>query len=107
MKFLILNRASGQPHDLETTPGAVASHTNNLKGMLADGTLEAAWALLSGGHAYVTVAQDAEELALKLRQNPLFDSSHTEVLPIADAVDFLERFAALAGGGSTPAPAKS
>ena len=99
MKFIILNRSSGQPSQVEASD--VARHTESLRQLLADGTLEAAWALLSGGHAYVTSADDAEDLAKKLRKNPLFDSSHTEVLPVADAVDFLDRYTALSGSAQS------
>lgn len=97
MKFLIINRGTGgQDHGMNVTPASLGTHAENLRGLLGNGTLEGAWALLSGGHAYVTSADDAEDLAVKLRSNPLFKSSHTEVLPIADAVDFIDRYAELA-----------
>ena len=96
MKFLIINRGTGgDDHGVDVSPASLDTHADTLRGLLSNGTLEGAWALLSGGHAYVTTAADAEDLALKLRGNPLFKSSHTEVLPIADAVDFIDRYAGM------------
>ncbi|MFN2268033.1 MAG: hypothetical protein ABR533_07130, partial [Desulfonatronovibrio sp.] len=58
---------------------------------LDNGTLEVCYTLISGGHAFVINADSTEELATKVRYNPLFKSTETEIIPIANAVDFLER----------------
>ncbi len=61
-----------------------------LKELLDNGTLEVCYMLISGGHMFVIDAKDTEELAVKVRYNPLFKKSHTEIIPIANAVEYLE-----------------
>jgi len=92
MQFLVINR----PYDSHRTKGGsneLRAHAKNVKAFLKDGTLSAAYAFVGGGHAYVLNASDTKDLALKLRANPLFGTSHTEVIPVADAVEWLEHAA--------------
>jgi hypothetical protein len=61
-----------------------------LKALLKDGTVEVAYSRVDGGHIYVVTADSMKELVYKVRGNPFFEDSDTEVIPIMDAVDFLE-----------------
>ena len=78
---------------MNTSSDAVAGYGNAVAAAVENGKLEAAYVLIGGGSVYVVNADDTEELALKVRSDPLFKSSHTEIHPIADASDFLERAA--------------
>ncbi len=93
MKFLVISRPNGQDHGLAGTYDVVDNvndHNKNLKRILRDKTVERADAFISGGSAVVMNADTTKELAVKVRSNPLFKSSSTEIIPIADAVDFLD-----------------
>ncbi len=94
MKFLIINKPTGQGHGMEASPANIRKHAAGIKEMLDNGTIEAAYALLAGGHCYVVEADGPEDLSLKVRYNPLWQGSHTEILPIEDAVAYLEGYAA-------------
>ena len=89
MKFLIINRPTGHDHGLDGSADSVHSYANAVEAGLKNGSIEAAYALIAGGSAYVINAKNTEELATKVRYNPLFASQTTEVIPVADAVDFL------------------
>ena len=98
MKFLVINKHTGQDvaheHLQHEDPSVVKERKDKaiarLKEMKKDGTLEACYSLISGGHVYVINAESTEELATKVRYNPLFKMTETEIYPIADAVEFLE-----------------
>lgn len=89
MKFLVINRPTGDDHGLGHDAGVAHDFAEQIEAAVANGTIECAYAFVSGGGAYVCTAKDTEELVKKVRLNPLFKSSHTEVIPIADAHDFL------------------
>jgi len=55
--------------------------------------LEASFAFIGGGSAYVLNADTTKQLAVLIRSNPLFSSQHHEIIPVADAADFLEGLA--------------
>lgn len=98
MKFLVINRHTGHDvaheHLQHEDPGVVKERKDKalaqLKEFIKDGTLEVCYSLISGGHAYVINAATTEELATKVRYNPLFKKTETEIIPIADAVEFIE-----------------
>ena len=91
MKFMIINKPNGQNYS--KTDGKTKIETSKLKAMLDDGTLEVAYATVAGGHIYVVNAKDTEELVHKVRNNPFFHDSDTEIIPLMDALDFLKGFA--------------
>ncbi|MEW6278798.1 MAG: hypothetical protein AB1758_09265 [Candidatus Eremiobacterota bacterium] len=105
-------RRNGGDHGLNTGKDSVKGYAAGLRKAIKDGHVENAYAFIGGGGAYVCSAKDTHELAAKVRYNPLFSSCSVEVVPIADAVDFLdhaprhvERAKAKAkggGGGSKP-----
>lgn len=98
MKFLVINKHTGQdaahPHLQHDDPNVVKERKDKaldqLKELKSNGTLEACYSIISGGHAYVINAETTEELAVKVRYNPLFKMTETEIIPIADAVEFIE-----------------
>lgn len=87
MKFLVIMRPNGSKHGIGKDG---KGHTEALKKAIKSGAVESAYAFIGGGAAYVVKAKDTYELAGKVRYNPLFDSCSVEVIPVADAVDFLE-----------------
>ena len=89
MKFLVINRPNGREHGLSGTADAVNSYANAVEAALKSGAIEAAYAFIAGGAAYVVNADTTQELATKVRYDPLFASMDTEIHPIADAHDFL------------------
>lgn len=91
MKFLVVLRPNGQSHGL--TPEDGRTYASSIRSLMADGTLEVAYAFVAGGGAYVVNASDTRELLEKVRLNPLFRSSSVDVIPVADAVDLLEGIA--------------
>jgi len=93
VKFLIINRDFGTNADPLATKSGVKDHVDQLKAHIKDGTIEVAYAFPQGGCAYVVNSIDTEDLTKKIRFYPGFQWNQTEVIPIADAVDFLERFA--------------
>src|SRR5882672_7556998 len=90
MKFVIINQPSGQ--DYAGVSDRTPIDTAPLKKLLGDGTIEVCYSMVSGGHIYVVTASDAEELVRKVRGNPFFHDSQTEIIPVMDAVDFLEGY---------------
>jgi len=83
MKFMIFNNPNGQRE------AKAGSSSAGLDKLLKDGSVEAAYSTFGGGHIYVVTADDPEELAAKVRGNPFFRDSHTEVVPVMDALDFV------------------
>ncbi len=90
MKFLVISRPNGQPHGLK----GGAESSAQVKSLVEDpkSPVEQAYAFIAGGSALVINAADTEELASIVRGNPLFKYSFTEIIPIADAHDFLAAF---------------
>ena len=95
MKFLVIFRPNGQPHQFKDEHAR--AHGSALNELLAKGELEIAYVFVAGGGAYVVNAADTKELFEKVRGNPLFKSSTVEVHPIADATDYLEGYADYVG----------
>jgi hypothetical protein len=94
MKFMIINRPTG--HNSGNVSGKQAGLRNfakEIRKMLSDGDIECAYHMVGGGHVYVVDADTIEQLQLAVRKNPLFEESHTEVIPVTDAADFLEHYA--------------
>ncbi|HZI17746.1 MAG TPA: hypothetical protein VEY09_04050 [Pyrinomonadaceae bacterium] len=87
MKFMIINTPNGQNYS-ETSPSSTVDVTQ-LQTLLDSGTVEVAYSTVAGGHIYVVTAESTEELVRLVRGNPFFHDSHTEVIPLMDAVDFL------------------
>lgn len=92
MKFLIINKPATNEHDYSTDrdPAKLRSYAAQVKDMIDQGHILGAWVLHHGGHAYVIEAENSEDLAIKIRYNPLFKHSHTRVVPFEDAVVYLE-----------------
>jgi hypothetical protein len=88
MKFLIINRETGAPHSHEQSPDSARSFAEILKRLQDEGSLEAAYTFVGGGSAYVVKADDTATLLKKVRGNPFYSSSLTEVIPILDATEF-------------------
>lgn len=89
MKFLIINRPDGG-RKVRKNPEGTRKHANSLKELLKSKEIECAYALIGGGGAYVVEAKDTRELAIMVRENPLFEQCTTDVIPVANAVEFLE-----------------
>jgi hypothetical protein len=83
MKFLVIMRPNGQPYGI--AEGERAKHAGELRQALTSGEVEAAYAFVAGGGAYVVNADDTGELLSKVRDNPYFRSSHVDVIPVLDA----------------------
>lgn len=92
MKFLIINRRHGHVK-YDHSEGEASFRADELKKAQDSGDIEAAYVLLSGGHAYVVNADSSYELAGWVRGNPLFDGSETEILPVESATVFLDAWA--------------
>ena len=90
-KYLVINRPNGREPEGWTHAGAHKA-ADMLAEALGNGSVEAAYVLISGGHAYIIEAGSTEELAAKVRYNPLFSQSNTEILPIADAMEYLKGY---------------
>jgi hypothetical protein len=96
MKFLVIARPTGHDHGLDSSPKSARRFAAELKKLQKGGAVEACYAFIAGGYAYVVSASDTRDLAVKVRHDPLFDAAHTEIIPVADAVDFLEGVAGFA-----------
>lgn len=94
MKFMVINKPTGQAHNMEDTPAHIRQSAAKIKELMDNGTIEEAYVLLSGGHMYIIDADTTEELVAKVRYNPLFKKSHTEIVPVEDALSYLEGYAA-------------
>lgn len=88
MKFMIINTPNGQNYSETSSNSPVDA--SRLQSLLDDGTLEVAYSTVAGGHIYVVKADSTEELVRLVRGNPFFHDSHTEVIPLMDAVDFIQ-----------------
>lgn len=95
MKFLIINRPSGRDSKrVSTDPKELKAWANQIREWLGGSRLECAYHMVSGGHVYVVNVESIDELQWAVRDHPLFEESHTEVIPITDAADFLDHYAA-------------
>lgn len=94
MKFLIINRPTGHGHGIDDSPATIRNYAGRIKELMDKGVIEDAYVLLSGGHMYIVDADSSDELVQKVRYNPLFQGSHTEIIPIEDALGYLEGYAA-------------
>jgi len=92
MKFMIINNPNG--HNYSKTDGSTSIDAKALADLMAEGVVENAYSTVAGGHIYVVKAKDTEQLVRLVRGNPFFHDSETEVIPLMDAVDFLEGFSA-------------
>lgn len=92
MKFLVITRPNGQGHGLESSTSSTAGFASEIKKLRSENVLEAAYAFIGGGSAYVILADTSKQLAVLVRSNPLFHTQHHEIIPIADADDFLEGY---------------
>jgi hypothetical protein len=96
VKFLVINRPNGRDTKFDSSPAGIRYAKDLVDQTIAEGTVEAAYAFIGGGHAYIVSARDSAQLFRLVRGNPLFKSSNTEVIPILDAVDGLEMAAKMA-----------
>lgn len=93
MKFLVITRPNGADHGLDGSRMDAVAFSSEIKRLHASKVLEASYAFIGGGSAYVVKANTAHELALLVRTNPLFKSQSHEIIPVADATDFLDGYA--------------
>lgn len=101
MRFLVIARPSSGSYDLTRDPAQLRRYAAELQEALDQKLIEAAYALVSGGYAYVVNVRNTDELAIKMRRDPLFAYSQTEALPITLAVDYLEETANFLESGTT------
>lgn len=94
MKFLVISRSNGGSHGAGTHAATASSFAASLRKLIKSGEVEAAYAFIGGGSAYVISADSTKDLAYKVRSNPVFGAGTHEVIPIADAHDFLDGVAA-------------
>jgi len=94
MKFLVITRPNGADHDLSTDRGSAAGQAGLVEELLKSKVVEVAYAFIGGGSAYVVNADTAKQLAVLVRTNPLFSTQSHEIIPVADAHDFLKGVAA-------------
>jgi hypothetical protein len=93
MKFLVIATSNSRENDFDLAGNNLNSLIKQLQAMIGSRTLESAYALISGGFVLIINAEGTNELATIIRSNPLFKTTHTQIMPIADAVDFLEGYA--------------
>ena len=83
MKFLVIMRPNGQPYSIDKSERS--KNAGELRQALTSGEVEAAYAFVGGGSAYVVNADSTGELLSKVRDNPYFLASHVDVIPVLDA----------------------
>jgi hypothetical protein len=88
MKFMIINNPNG--HNYSETSANSSVTSDRLQSLVDSGVVEVAYSTVAGGHIYVVRASSTEELVRLVRGNPFFHDSHTEIIPLMDAVDFLK-----------------
>jgi hypothetical protein len=99
MKYLIINNPGpsapeGLPRDLTS----LQVYKNQLVSALGNGSLDGAWYLQNGGHAYIVNTDLSNNLEAALASNPLWAYSISQIVPVTNAVDFLTQQIQLAGG---------
>jgi len=92
MKFLVISKPNGNSHGLAVSEAGMYGQKVQALVDSEANTIEKAYAIISGGSAVIINAVDTTELATIVRSSPLFKSSNTEIIPIADASDFLAAF---------------
>jgi hypothetical protein len=100
MKFLIINRPTGVPHGHGKGADQALEFSNNLQRLKEEGALEAVYTFIGGGSAYVVTAQDSTTLLRKVRGNPFFETSETEIIPVIDSVEHYRQLAEWRGATS-------
>ncbi|XZF15894.1 hypothetical protein ACTHGU_07135 [Chitinophagaceae bacterium MMS25-I14] len=90
MKFLVITRPNGANHGLNASSETARSMSEELRKLQDAKVIEVCYAFIGGGSAYVINADTAKQLAVLVRSNPLFHSQTHEIIPVADAYDFLE-----------------
>ncbi len=93
MRFLVIARPSSGSYNFTQDPKELRRYSEELQEGLDQQIIEVAYTLIAGGYAYVIKVRNTDELAVKMRRDPLFAHSQTEVIPIAPAVDFLSQMA--------------
>ena len=93
MKFLVISRPNGSDHRQNKTTASAKSLSGSIRKLHENKTIEASYVFIGGGSAFVVVADSTKQLAVIVRSNPLFSSQNHEIIPIADAADFLEGYA--------------
>jgi hypothetical protein len=94
MKFMIINRPTGgNAGRVSGDPKELRAHAKRIREWIDRRHVECCYHMVSGGHVYVINTDSIEGLQLAVRGNPLFEESHTDVIPITDAADFLEGYA--------------
>jgi hypothetical protein len=93
MKFLVITRPNGNSHSVEASKSSATNLAATLRQLQSDGVIEASYAFIGGGSAYVVNADTAKQLGVLVRSNPLFSSQNHEIIPVADAHDFLDGLA--------------
>lgn len=83
MKFLIIMRPNGQSYDIGD--GERGRYAGELRQALTSGEVEAAYAFVAGGGAYVVNADNTHELLSRVRDTPYFRGSYVDVIPVLDA----------------------
>lgn len=91
MKFLVIMRPNGQPYQLDSED--TRKYAGEVREALSSGEVEAAYAFVAGGSAFVVSADNSRDLMHRVRMNPYFSGSHVDVIPIVDADEFLEEIA--------------
>lgn len=100
MKFMIINRPSGgDSGKVSGDPKVLRAHAKQIREWLDAEKVECCYHMVSGGHVYVVNTDNIEGLQWAVRGNPLFEESHTDVIPITDTADFLEHYASHVEGG--------
>ncbi len=89
MKFLVLTRPNGTRTNTRTAEEA-SKLAREVKRLHEKNIIEAAFAFIGGGSAFVLNADTTKQLAILIRSNPLFSTQHHEIIPVADATDFLQ-----------------
>jgi len=90
MKFLVIGKPISPDHSVSSSSESANSHASTLRSMVDGPVLEKAYILISGGFALVVNANDTVELATIVRSNPFFKTCTVDIIPIADAHDYLE-----------------
>jgi hypothetical protein len=95
MKFLVITGRNGLEKESVRSGLEVVDLAKEVSELYQKKVLESSFAFMGGGSAFVLNANSTEELSVLIRSNALFRYRSHEIIPIADAIDFLKRFAEL------------